>query len=81
MILAAHPDATVVVQADYFFPGESSLPPDPRRLEPVSQPAPNRLAPSRPAPVSSHLNPIQLYARTQGLDNRPKAAALLDVHA
>jgi hypothetical protein len=41
----------------------------------------NRLAPSRTAPVSSHLNPIQLYARTQGLDDRPKAAALLDVHA
>jgi hypothetical protein len=76
MILAAHPDATVVVRADYFFPGDSSLPPGPRRLEPVSQPAP-----SRPAPVSSHLNPIQLYARTQrGLDDKPKAA-LLDVHA
>ena len=86
MVLAAHPDATVVVQADYFFPGESSLPPDPRRLEPVSQPALNhpalnRPAPNHPAPVSSYLNPIQLYARTQELDNRPKAAALLDVHA
>ena len=81
MILAAHPDATVVVQADYFFPGESSLSPDQLRLEPGSQPAPNRPALNHPAPVSSYLNPIQLYARTQGLDNRPKAAALLDVHA
>ena len=81
MILAAHPDATVVVQADYFFPGESSLSPDQLRLEPGSQPAPNRPALNHPAPVSSYLNPIQLYARTQrGLDDKPRAA-LLDVHA
>ena len=81
MILAAHPDATVVVRADYFFPGESSPPPDPRRLEAVSQPALNLPAPYRSAAVSSYLNPVQLYARTQVLDDKPKAAALIDVHA
>jgi hypothetical protein len=49
------------------LPGESASPRDSQRLE--------------PAPVSSYLNPIQLYARTQrGLDDKPKAA-LLDVHA
>jgi hypothetical protein len=58
------------------LPGESASPRNPQRLEFVSQ-----HALSSPAPVSSYLNPIQLYARTQrGLDDKPKAA-LLDVHA
>jgi len=75
-ILAADPDATVVVQADYFTPRDAA-PPDPLRLEHTSQQA----TPGARAPLSSYLNPLQLYASTQrGLDDE-RRAALLDVHA
>jgi len=74
-ILAADPEATVVVQADYFMPRDAA-PPNPQLLEHSSRQAP----PGGRAPLSSYLNPLQLYASTQrGLDER--RAALLDVHA
>jgi hypothetical protein len=74
-ILAADPDATVVVQADYFMPRDAALP-DPQLLDHSSRQA----TPGGRAPLSSYLNPLQLYASTQrGLDEH--RAALLDVHA
>jgi hypothetical protein len=73
-ILAADPDATVVVQADYFTPGDAA-PPNPLRLEHSSRQA----TPGGRAPPSSHLNPLQLYVSTQR--GQERRAALLDVHA
>jgi hypothetical protein len=73
-ILAADPDATVVVQADYFMPRDAA--PNPQLLEHSSRQA----TPGGRAP-SSYLNPLQLYASTQrGLDDE-RRATLLDVHA
>ena len=75
-ILAADPDATVVVQADYFTPRDAA-PPNPQLLEHPSRQA----TPGGRAPLSSYLNPLQLYASTQrGLDDE-RRSALLDVHA
>ena len=75
-ILAADPHATVVVQADYFMPRDAA-PANPPLLEHSSRAA----TPGARAPLSSYLNPLQLYASTQrGLDDE-RRAALLDVHA
>jgi hypothetical protein len=84
-ILAAHPNSTVVVQADYFSrdehsPAGSQLPALPHAastaLE-VMNFGTNRL----PGAGSSYRSPVELYARTQrGLDT-PSKAALLDVLA
>ncbi len=75
-ILAADPDATVVVQADYFMPRDDS-PSNLPRLEHSSRQG----TPAARAPLSSYLNPLQLYASTQrGLDDE-RRPALLDVHA
>lgn len=75
-ILAADPNATVVVQADYFMPRDVA-PPNPQLLEHSSRQA----RPAARAPLSSYLNPLQLYASTQrGLDDE-RRTALLDVHA
>jgi hypothetical protein len=76
-ILAADPDATtVVVQADYFTPRDASPSELPRLEHSSRQPAPTARS-----PLSSYLNPLQLYARTQrGLDDE-RRTALLDVHA
>jgi hypothetical protein len=74
-ILAADPEATVVVQADYFTPRDAA-PPNPQLLEQSRQ-----TTPGGRAPLSTYLNPLQLYASTQrGLDDE-RRAALLDVHA
>ena len=73
-IMAADPDATVVVQADYFMPRDAALS-DLPRLEHSRQATPAARSPP------SYLNPLQLYASTQrGLDDEPRTA-LLDVHA
>ena len=74
-ILAADPEATVVVQADYFMPRDAA--PNSQLLEHSSRQATS----GGRAPLSSYLNPLQLYASTQrGLDDE-RRAALLDVHA
>jgi hypothetical protein len=85
-ILAAHPDSTVVVQADYLSRDDSRLDSQPPALEHLAQGAvatvsTNSVMPSRPASTSFYRDPIQLYARTQrGLEDTPKAA-FLDVFA
>jgi hypothetical protein len=85
-ILAARPDATVVVQADYFS-AEEAASVDAQRpaLEQISQHAmtvvdrnPSTLG--GPAASSPYRNPIQLYTSVQrGLEDTK--AALLDVLA
>jgi hypothetical protein len=86
-ILAARPDATVVVQADYLSRDDTpSFGSQPPALQYVSRDAvaiagTSSETPSRPASTSFYRNPLQLYARTQrGLEETPKAA-LLDVFA
>ena len=85
-ILAAHPDATVVMQADYYSADEApSVDAQPAALEPISRHAmtvvsknPPRLSDS--AATSPYRNPIQLYTSVQrGLQDTK--AALLDVLA
>jgi hypothetical protein len=85
-ILAARPDATVVVQADYFSDEETpSIDAQRPAVEPISQHAMtvvgrNLSTLSGPAPSSPYRNPIQLYTSVQrGLED--KKAALLDVLA
>jgi hypothetical protein len=83
-ILAARPDSTVVVQAEYFSrddaPPFDSRPPALSRGA-VATVSTNSAAASRPASTPFHRDPIQLYARTQrGLDEMP-AAPLVDVFA
>jgi hypothetical protein len=97
-ILASRPDATVVVQADYYSrddgPVNSRLtsPREPPNGAPAAG-GPNSLALNhastlsypatlgRSVTMSSYLNPIDLYTRTQrGFDHAPKSA-LLDVLA
>jgi hypothetical protein len=84
-ILAARPNSTVVVQADYFSRDEHSpvgsqlpaLPHAPSTALQVMNFGTNRL----PGAASSYRSPVELYARTQrGLDT-PSKAALLDVLA
>jgi hypothetical protein len=84
-ILAAHPNSTVVVQADYFSRAEH--PPVDTRLPALPHAASTALqvmnfGTSRlPGSGSSYRSPVELYARTQrGLDT-PSKAALLDVLA
>ena len=86
-ILAARPDTTVLVQADYFPPNDeapaaSQLPvlaDKSRHALTVAAASSGTL--SSPTTFSSYLNPIQLYTRTQrGFDDNPKAA-LIDVLA
>jgi hypothetical protein len=86
-ILAARPDATVVVQADYFSrddtPSFGAQPPALQYFshDPVAVAGTNSETPSRPASTTLYRNPLQLYARTQrGLEVTPKAV-LLDVFA
>jgi hypothetical protein len=85
--LAARPDATVAVQADYFSgdntPSFHSQSPALQYFsrDAVAIAGTNSGTPRRPASTSSYRNPLQLYARTQrGLEDTPKAA-LLDVFA
>jgi hypothetical protein len=86
-ILTARRDTTVVVQADYFSSDEA-LPPGTRLAElgaPASDvataDAANFAPPTTASRISSYLNPIELYARTQrGLKDASKPA-LLDVLA
>jgi hypothetical protein len=69
-IFEARSATTVVVQADYY----------PQDMEPRAHAMMLPVQCSRPAPTSSYLNGVQLYARTQrGLDDAPKAT--LDVLA
>jgi hypothetical protein len=68
-IMTARQESTLVIQADYYS-RDGALPFD-------SNDAP----PSRSAAISSYLNPIELYTRTQrGLEDASKPA-LLDVLA
>jgi hypothetical protein len=70
-ILTARRDTTVVVQADYFSRDEDA---------PIADAA-DTATPSGASRISSYLNPIELYARTQrGLKDTSKPA-LLDVLA
>jgi hypothetical protein len=85
-ILAARPDATVVVQADYFSHEEApSIDAQLPAVEQISHHAmtvvgKNPTILSAPAATSSYRNPIQLYTSVQrGLDDTK--AALLDVLA
>jgi hypothetical protein len=86
-ILAARPDATVVVQADYFSDDEASSVVDAQRpaVEQVSHNAMtvvgrNPTTLSGPAATSPYRNPIQLYTSVQrGLEDTK--SALLDVLA
>jgi hypothetical protein len=86
MILAAHPNSTVVVQADYFSrqeyaPAAAELPALPHAASNALQTAPLYFGTTSRSLGSSYRNPVELYARTQrGLDTPPKAA-LLDVLA
>jgi len=86
-ILTARQDTTVVVQADYY-PPDDALPLG-VRLAALAAPAhdapaadsTNITTPSGAAKISSYLNPIELYTRTQrGLKDASKPA-LLDVLA
>jgi len=92
-ILAARPNSTVVVQADYFSreefaPVRSELPALPHAASHALQVAsPNSstanlyVGTTSRGSGSSYRNPVELYARTQrGLDT-PSKAALLDVLA
>jgi hypothetical protein len=92
-ILAAHPNSTVVVQADYFSreeyaPVRCALPALPyvashalQASSPNSSTADLYVGTTSPTPGSSYRNPAELYARTQrGLDTASKAT-LLDVLA
>jgi hypothetical protein len=92
-ILAAHPNSTVVVQADYFSreeraPVGSALPAPAHHASPALQAASENsrtaelyVGTTSPGAGSSYRNPVELYARTQrGLDTVSKAA-LLDVLA
>lgn len=84
-ILASRPDATVVVQADYYSRGATpSLP----ALPAAEQSAARSMTvsgtssemPSRSS-MSTHVTPLQLYTRTQrGFDDSCRPA-LLDVRA
>lgn len=87
-ILAARPDATVVVQADYFS-RDDAPPIDSHRPPAIQQISRSALtvvetgsgAPSRPPAISNSLNSIRLYTRIQdSLGDTPKPA-LLDVLA
>jgi hypothetical protein len=93
-ILTARQDSTVVVQADYFShdealpfdsandtvaSGSANYPPPSRAATGLA--ATTLAATSRNATISSYLNPIELYTRTQrGLNDTPRPA-LLDVLA
>jgi hypothetical protein len=86
-ILRARQDTTVVVQADYY-PPDDALPLG-VRLASLAAPANDAPAadsthlatPGGAAKISSYLNPIELYTRTQrGLKDASKPA-LLDVLA
>jgi hypothetical protein len=86
-ILTARQDTTVVVQADYY-PPEDALPlgvrlpllAAPANDAPAADAA-NTATPGGAAKISSYLNPIELYTRTQrGLKDASKPA-LLDVLA
>jgi hypothetical protein len=86
-ILTARQESTVVVQADYFsrdeaLPFDSRLPAlSPPANDALTRDAANYTPPSRAATISSYLNPIELYTRTQrGLEDTSKPA-LLDVLA
>lgn len=85
-ILSSRPDATVVVQADYFPPNDA---PAASQQQPALEHIPrNALTvgtrsepPSRAAKTSSYRSPIELYESTQrGFEDQPEAA-LLDVMA
>jgi hypothetical protein len=85
-ILAAHPDATVVVQADYFSDDEApSVDAQLPAIEQISHHAmtvvgKNPTTLSGPTATSPYRNPVQLYASVQrGLGDTK--AALLDVLA
>jgi hypothetical protein len=85
-ILAARPNSTVVVQADYFSraeyaPVKSELPALPHAASNALRTAALHFGTTSPTLGSSYRNPVELYARTQrGLDT-PSKAALLDVLA
>jgi hypothetical protein len=83
-ILAAHPNSTVVVQADYFSreeyaPSRSELPALPHVVSDAPQTA--HFGTANPASGSSYRNPVELYARTQRGPDTASKATLLDVHA
>jgi hypothetical protein len=87
-ILAARPDATVVVQADYYSRGAARLPAVPAvpALEQISSRAmtvsgTGSAMPKRISAVSFPLSPLQLYARTQRGFDDSRRSALLDVLA
>ena len=76
-ILTARRDTTIVVQADYYSRDEA-LPFDTQA--PIAD-ATNTTTPCGASRISSYLNPIELYTRTQrGLKDTSKPA-LLDVLA
>jgi hypothetical protein len=86
VVLAARPDATLVVQADNSPSDDGALEVTPAALEQMLS---NSMAVvsthagslSRPQRISSYLNPIELYTRTQrGLEDASRTA-LLDVLA
>ena len=81
-ILEARPDATVVVQADYYPPAIEHLPQPEQLPQPgMALVAADSGVPRRPGRISPHLNPIDLYVRTQRNQWDSRAAALLDVLA
>ena len=85
-ILAAHADAAVVVQADYYSPHDAAmldvqLPALEQRPSAMALPATITATSSRPPDISSYWNPIRLYLRTQGNLDHQRRPALLDVLA
>jgi hypothetical protein len=78
-ILAARPNSTVVVQADYFTREEYA--PVRSELPALPHAADLHVGTTSRGTGSSYRNPVELYARTQrGLETASKAA-LLDVLA
>ncbi len=86
-ILTARQDTTVVVQADYY-PQNDDLPLG-TELPSLAAPAndaseadfTNTAMPGSAAKISSYLNPIELYTRTQRALKDSSKPALLDVLA
>jgi len=85
-ILAAHADAAVVVQADYYSPQDAAmldeqLPALGRRSSAMALPTAITARLNRPPNLSPYWNPIRLYLRTQGNLDHQRRPALLDVLA
>jgi hypothetical protein len=84
-ILAARPDATLVVQADYYSRRAAPLPALPAVDESPGQAmtvsATSSAMPHRISAMPSPSGPLQLYTRTQQGFDGSRRSALLDVLA